>query len=263
MGVKTINQIINEKSSQETTMQEQKIGTNKEPINPNEYTNRLNIETYHYDEREYLKGKYYNLSTIEPDLHKKTFDNAKTLNDKEKAHKESFQRYCNNFGELSKKGLGILLMGKKGTGKSYYADCIFNELSPKYVVYRSTLSFVFQRFKNTYNPNSKITIIDLIKELKECDLIILDDVGSENISEEWGEENIYNLINFLTTNNVSIIMTSNLSTNDLRNHLSVKKDDKIIDRIREKCKLFIFDWESRRGDTFKKEFEELYWCTMY
>ena len=85
-------------------------------------------------------------------------------------------------------------MGKKGTGKSYYADCIFNELSPKYVVYRTTISFIFQRFKNTYNPNAKITIVDLIKELKECDLIILDDVGSENISEEWGEENIASIL---------------------------------------------------------------------
>ena len=120
----------------------------------------------------------------------------------------------------------IFYLFKKGTGKSYYADCIFNELSPRYAVYRTTISFIFQRFKNTYNPNAKITIIDLIKELKECDLIILDDVGSENISEEWGEENIYNLINFLTTNNVSIIISSNLSTNDLRNHLSVKKDKK-------------------------------------
>ena len=87
---------------------------------------------------------------------------------------------------------------------------------------------------------------------------MFDDVGSENISENWGEENIYNLFNFLTTNNISIILSSNLSTNDLNNHLSVKKDGKVLDRIREKCKLFIFDWESRRGETYKKEFEELY-----
>ena len=257
MGVKTINRIINEKSLQETTTRGQKYLTSKLETSKLE-TSKLEIETYYYDAREYLKGKYYNLSIIEPDLHKKTFDNAKTLNDKEKAHKESFQRYCNNFGELSKKGLGILLIGKKGTGKSYYADCIYNELSQRSVVYRTTLSNTFQRFKNTYNPNSKVTILDLIEELKECDLVILDDVGSENISEEWGEENIYNLINFLTTNNVSLIISSNLSANDLRNHLSIKKDDKVVDRIREKCKLFVFDWESRRGDTYKKEFEELY-----
>ena len=87
---------------------------------------------------------------------------------------------------------------------------------------------------------------------------MLDDLGSENISENWGEENIYNLLDFLTTNNISLILSSNLSLEDLKNHLSVKKDDKLLDRIREKCKLFVFDWESRRGETYKKEFEELY-----
>ena len=63
MPVKTINQIINEKSSQETIMQEQKIGTSD-----------LEIETYYYDEREYLKGKYYNLSNITPNIFNCTFE---------------------------------------------------------------------------------------------------------------------------------------------------------------------------------------------
>lgn len=221
-------------------------------------TNNFEIETYYYDEKEYLKGKYHNLSIIESELYKHSFDNSKVIEEKEEQHKLSFKKYCKNFEELRKKGLGILMIGNKGTGKSYYADCIYNELSQKYVVYRTTLSNIFQRFKNTYNPNSKISILDLIRELKECDLIIFDDIGSENITEEWGEENIYNLINFLTTNNVSMILSSNLSTSDLNNHLSIKKDGKVLDRIREKCKLFIFDWNSRRGETYKKEFEELY-----
>ena len=171
MGVKTINQIANEKSSQETTTREQKYLTSKLE------TSNLEIETYYYDAREYLKGKYYNLSTIEPDLHKKTFDNAKTLNDKEKAHKESFQRYCENFEDIKIKGLGIIMLGNAGNGKTFYSDCIFNNLLVKgYVVYRTTISSLFQRFKDTYNPNSKINIKNLIKELKECDLIVLDDL---------------------------------------------------------------------------------------
>ena len=250
MGVKTINQTVkeNEKSSQETIMQEQKIGTSV-----------LEIETYYYDEREYLIGKYYNLSNIIPGLHKRTFENSNTKSKKEKEHKESFERYCENFEDIKIKGLGIIMLGNAGNGKTFYSDCIFNNLLSKgYVVYRTTISSLFQRFKDTYNPNSKVNIKDLIKELKECDLIVLDDLGSENISENWGEENVYNLLDFLTTNNISLILSSNLSLEDLKNHLSVKKDGKLLDRIREKCKLFVFDWESRRGETYKKEFEELY-----
>ncbi len=218
----------------------------------------LEIETYYYDEREYLKRKYYNLSNIETNLFKRTFKNATTVNDSDKANKESFERYCANFNKCRKYGLGILMMGGRGTGKSYYSDCIYNKLSKEYIVYRTTLLDVFLRFKETYNPDNKTNINALIKELKECDLIIFDDIGSENISETWGEETLYNLINSLTINNVSILFSTNLSVQDLKSHLSVKKDEKLLDRIREKCKLFLFEWESRRTETYKKEFEELY-----
>ena len=222
-------------------------------------TNNLEIETYYYNEKEYLIGKYYNLSNIIVNLHKRIFENSNVKNKKEKEYRESFKRYCKNFEKIKEKGLGIILLGNSGNGKTFYSDCIFNDLLKNgYVVYRTTISNIFQRFRDTYNPNSKININHLIKELKECDLIILDDIGSENISENWGEENIYNLLDFLTTNNISLIISSNLSLEDLKNHLSIKKDGKLLDRIREKCKLFVFDWESRRGETYKKEFEELY-----
>ena len=50
-------------------MQEQKTGISD-----------LKIETYYYDEREYLIGKYYNLSNIIPGLHKTTFEKNNTKN---------------------------------------------------------------------------------------------------------------------------------------------------------------------------------------
>ena len=262
MGIKTIQQLVEQekgKLSQETIMQEQKIGTNKEPINPNEYTNRLNIETYHYDEREYLKGKYYNLSNITPNIFNCTFEKSVVKNKKEQEYKKSLETYCNNFKELGFKGLGALLMGSTGNGKTYYSDCVYNELSRKgYVVYRTTISDIFYTFKETFKKDSKINTRDVIRSLKECDLIILDDVGSETISENWGEQSIYSLIDFLITNDVSLMLSTNLSLEDLKNHLSVKNDGKLLDRVKQKCKLFVFDWESRRGETYKKEFEELY-----
>ena len=246
--VKSLEQIINEKSSSVTTTQERTAGTSN-----------LEIETFYYNEKDYLKGKYYNLSNIVPDLNEFNFENAIVKNKKEKEHKESFERYCENFKELGFKGLGMLLMGSTGNGKTFYSDCVYNELSKQgYVVYRTTVLDIFFTFQDTFKKDSKINTRDIIRELKECDLIILDDLGSENISENWGEQSIYSLINFIITNHISLIISTNLSLEDLRNHLSVKQDGKLLDRIKEKCKLFVFDWESRRGETYKKEFEELY-----
>ena len=54
-------------------MQEQKIGTSD-----------LEIETYYYDEREYLKGKYYNLSNITPNIFNCTFEKSVVKNKNKK-----------------------------------------------------------------------------------------------------------------------------------------------------------------------------------
>lgn len=217
------------------------------------------METIIYDEREYLRVKYRNLSNITPNLSSCTFENAKVLSETERSHKKSFEIYCNKFEEnYRNNGLGLLMFGGAGLGKTYYSDCIYNELSKKgYVVYRTTLLSIFQRFKDTYNPHIKLNIQDVIKELKECDLIILDDLGNENITESWGEENLYYLFNYLHENNISLILSTNLSAEELKNHLSIRGNDKLLDRLSEKCWAFYFEGTSRRKSKFKKEFEEM------
>ena len=69
--VKSLEQIIKEKSSSVTTTQERTAGTSN-----------LEIETFYYNEKDYLKGKYYNLSNIVPDLNKFNFENAIVKNKK-------------------------------------------------------------------------------------------------------------------------------------------------------------------------------------
>lgn len=41
------------------------------------------------------------------------------------------KKYCENFSDLRKSGKGILLYGTVGTGKSFFAACIVNELVSK------------------------------------------------------------------------------------------------------------------------------------
>ena len=89
------------------------------------------------------------------------------------------------------------------------------------------------------------------------DLIILDDVGNERLTE-WSMEHLYNLFNFIYTNKKPLIINTNLSLFELEEFLTIKKSNKLTDRISELCKIFHFDWESRRSELNKEIFKELF-----
>jgi DNA replication protein DnaC len=79
---------------------------------------------------------YCRQSLITPKVVKGNFENV-VLNSKteEKYYKELLN-YCKVFDEVKVDGIGILLTGNPGTGKSFYTSCIYNELKDKYKVYR-------------------------------------------------------------------------------------------------------------------------------
>ena len=98
----------------------------------------------------------------------------------------------------------------------------------------------------------------VFKDILESDLLILDDLGNEYISEEWGKEKLFTFFNMLYENEISVIISTNLDTEQLRKFTDIHGSGKIIDRIKERCKPYAFDWESRRANINKKYFEELY-----
>lgn len=214
------------------------------------------------DMREINKQKilnyYRNISDLPKNFLEQTFDNSICKNDIEKKHKESFIRFCNNFEKIRNTGLGIFLSGREGTGKTYYSLAIYNELSKNYKVYRTSLSGIFNRIKKTYSKLSNVTDDIVFKDILECDLLILDDLGNEYISEEWGKEKLFTFFNMLYENEISVIISTNLDTEQLRKFTDIHGSGKIIDRIKERCKPYAFDWESRRANINKKYFEELY-----
>ena len=214
------------------------------------------------DMREINKQKtlsyYRDISDLPNNFKKQTFENAICKNDTEKKHKESFMRFCNNFERIKKIGLGIYLSGTEGTGKTYYSLAIYNELSKNYKVYRTTLSGIFNRIKKTYSKISNVTDDVIFKDIIKCDLLILDDLGNEYISEEWGKEKLFTLFNLIYEKQISMIISTNLETEQLREFTDIHGSGKIVDRIKEKCKPYAFKWKSRREEIYKKYFEELY-----
>jgi len=201
--------------------------------------------------------KYMELSRLTEQDWYKRFENAKILSSQEKEFKKSFEKYCENFEVIKKKGLGIVMIGNPGTGKTFYTNCIMNALNSKYLVYRTSLSALLEEIRESYKKRNDEDDGFLLERLSKAELVIFDDLGNEFLSD-WGKEKMFTILNFLYENDKSMIINSNLDYTQLEEFLKINGSDKLMDRIKSKCKKYLFNWESRRKDLYKKDFEELY-----
>lgn len=149
--------------------------------------------------------------------------------------------FKNNVVENIKKGRGLFIWGwNRGNGKTSWATKIMNEYFKKVAlnnnlesrgVFVSVPDFL-QRMRNEMNnPTDEMPII--LDRIKNSDLVIWDDIGTEN-SSNWVREQLYNFINHRQSNDLSNIYTSNLSLEELENDKFL--GTRIVSRIKGQCK---------------------------
>lgn len=201
--------------------------------------------------------KYMALSKLTEQDWYKRFEYAKVLTPEEREFKKSFERYCENFEKIREKGLGIIMIGNPGTGKTFYTNCIMNVLNSKYLVYKTSLSALLEEIRESYKKRNDEDDEFLLERLSKAELVIFDDLGNEFLSD-WGKEKMFMILNSVYENNKSLIINSNLDAEQMEKFLKINGSNKLLDKIRSKCKKYLFNWESRRKDMHKKDFEELY-----
>ena len=108
----------------------------------------------------------------------------------------------------------MLISGNTGVGKTYLLDSICNKLIEKNVVVNYytafALSDLFLKYRSSFNE-AKAGLLDGVLT---CDVLIIDDLGSEsNIKNN--EEYFYSLFNERLVKNKSTIITSNLDMEQL------------------------------------------------
>ena len=89
-------------------------------------------------------------------------------------------------------------------------------------------------------------------------MIILDDLGKENISETWGKSKLYTIFNFFYEKEKCIIISTNLGKEEIADFMDTQGNDALLDRFREKLDTLEFVWESRRKKIGKKLFEKFW-----
>lgn len=139
------------------------------------------------------------------------------------------QRYCNNFKEAKKNGLGFIIYGPPGNGKTYTANCIANNLLNKeYTVICVSINSLLDRIKKTYNTWGKEGEDTVLSGLANADLLVIDDLGTEQGSN-WTISKVYNIIDSRYRNGLPLIITTNYSMEDLKEKYGYRTADRILE----------------------------------
>ncbi len=124
-------------------------------------------------------------------------------------------RYCQNYAQnFTKASESIFMKGATGLGKTHLSLAIANEVIKKGygVIYVSAPSLMQKLEKQFFSKNDdEETTINM---LLECDLLIVDDLGTE-FHGQFSVSQMYNIFNSRMLANKPIIINTNLTMREL------------------------------------------------
>ena len=145
-------------------------------------------------------------------------------------HMRYAKQYVEHWDEVKKKGMGMLLWGDVGTGKSFAAACIANALLEQAIpVLMTNFSKILNQMGAMYSEER----YQYIASFNHYSLLIIDDLGIER-STEYAKEQVYAVIDERYKANLPLIITTNLTISEIRNPDNVA-DARIYSRVLEMC----------------------------
>ena len=181
------------------------------------------------------------------EMHKWTFE-------ADDGNNEELTRICKNyvkhFDKFQNDGTGLLLFGNVGCGKTYAACEIANYLidNGKAVPLRRFSELVLKVQSNFEYQE------EILAGLNRSPLIVIDDFGAER-ETDYMYELIHLVINGRYENGLPMIITTNLSADELM-HPSDLRKERIYSRILKSCSPYEVKGIDRRIQSLKESFSE-------
>lgn len=150
------------------------------------------------------------------------------------------RKYIDRWPQMLENNIGVLFHGPVGTGKSFFACAIANELLQKHV---PTTITSFPRLLNLLqDSNNRQWLLDCLGNYK---LVVIDDLGVER-ETSYAAEQIFAVIDARNRAKLPTIITTNLTKQEMENQPSMQYR-RIFDRVREMCPaVVLIDGQSRR-----------------
>lgn len=122
----------------------------------------------------------------------------------------------------------LFFYGTVGTGKSFLSGCIAKELLSQghSVIYFSANGLFESLSRYSFDNKSKDALYNFCKDLYNCDLVIIDDLGTE-VTNAFVTSQLFGLLNERHMRQKATVISTNLSLEELRDRYS----DRIFSRI--------------------------------
>jgi len=158
-----------------------------------------------------------------------TFDASNKLRE---AILQDARRYVEGF--TLQGDYGLMIRGVTGSGKTHIALGILHEVIERgFSGLYCNVPDLLARLRSSYDPDSDEAESEIIEECRACDLLVLDDLGSESTSD-WVLDRLYLIINRRYESLRPVIVTTNCNEEQLRE----KVGRRITSRLYEMCRPF-------------------------
>ena len=188
-------------------------------------------------QNEGLQGlEYQNFKTFDESIFPDTPIEGKKLS--QRAYIQRYRAFCEEYANSFKpgEGKGLLLCGRSGLGKTFLMNCVAQrvlELGYSVVVISA---YKLVELMRSYQFDGRGA--EQVQDILTCDLLAIDDLGSEPMLRGVTLSAIYHIVNERNNANRAIVVTTNCSS-DL---LYEKYDDRIAARLTAPSKMSVIEF---------------------
>ena len=148
------------------------------------------------------------------------------------------QEYAVNFGPAS---ANLLFQGGTGLGKTFLSGCVAKVVSGRgfSVVYESAQgafgAFEEQKFSRGAETGEAAAAAEKVRRILSCELLILDDLGTE-LTTNFTQSALYNILDARLTAGKKMIVSTNLSDAEL----AARYNPQVVSRLNGEFDTFLF-----------------------